>query len=188
MYVPRPGHVTVFKNCLHVPRSCALRQTESIEHQYSRAGDLIWRSVAMMFLVCQVDASSPSVASKLTWVQCTCVVCWGLQGSALARCRRTLTSSSGGLLAFCTFLTFLANTSRVWRIIFRFYVILSKLLWSIKLTQGWKTIFIGFFRSLSLVAWLHQQAGWLEVSVLHRHPRIWLIMCKYDVIYKTGST
>jgi len=25
-------------------------------------------------------------------------------------------------------------------------------------------------------------SGWLAVSVLHRHPRMWPIMCKYDVV------
>ena len=39
-----------------------------------------------------------------------------------------------------------------------------------------------------LAAWMHHQAGWLTVPVLHRHPCIWPIMYKYDVIHKPGST
>ena len=30
-------------------------------------------------------------------------------------------------------------------------------------------------------------SGWLAVPALHRHPCIWPVMCKYDVIHKTGS-
>ena len=40
-----------------------------------------------------------------------------------------------------------------------------------------------------LAAWLHHQAGWLAVSMVTPTSVtfVWLIMCKYDAIYKTGS-
>jgi len=39
-----------------------------------------------------------------------------------------------------------------------------------------------------LAVWLHLQVGWLAIPVLHRHPCVWPIVCKCDVIYKTRST
>jgi len=35
---------------------------------------------------------------------------------------------------------------------------------------------------------VHLQVGWLAIPVLHRHPCVWPIVCKCDVIYKTRST
>ena len=36
-------------------------------------------------------------------------------------------------------------------------------------------------------AWLHHQAGWLAIPLVHQHPCTWPIACKY-VLHKTGST